>query len=66
MTNSNGDRAQALGGNQSESKRDGETPKDAEGYVLVFGKTRRPSCRSSASGGVQPLAENSILANFQA
>ena len=30
------------------------------------GETRGPGCRPAASGGVQPLAENNILAHCQA
>ena len=66
MANQNGGRAQALERRKSESKWGGDTPKDAKGDGLGPRETGRPGCRSAASGGVQPLAENSILAYCQA
>ena len=66
MANQNSGRAQAPGRRQSESKRGGDTLKDAEGDGLDPRETGRPGCHPSASGGVQPLAENSILVHCQA
>ena len=50
---------------KNEIKKSIDTSKDAKGDGLDPQETGGLDCRPTASGGVQPLAENSILAYCQ-